>query len=190
MGEIKRSIAVYESLRVFQYRITIENGTVLLLKLNRESYHHLAGLHYLDDMPDISNPKSRHKIYNDIKRGKISEERIKSSVKYPDISQRIESFHVLEQILSCGEGKIIVEFDNSKTGSKIKAAFHLFHRDGSPFEGDATYHTLFLDSENGLDYFPVTYIVEHSNLYIRNQNILDCTIEKIPLNSRKEPVAV
>lgn len=188
MGEIQKSIEVYESLRGFQYQITIENSMKLSLKLDREAYHHLAGLQHLTDMPDISNPKSRHKIYNDIKRGKISEAKIKASVKYSEIEERIQSFAVLEEILSSGEGKIIVEFDNSKTDSKIEAKFHLFKREGIPFKGDVTFYMLFLDTDGGHTYFPVTYIVEHSNMYVRDQVLLDCTIEKTPLTTTKKLV--
>lgn len=190
MAEIKKSIEVYESLRSFRYQISIENGTMFSLRLDREAYHHLAGLQHLTDMQDIANPKLRHKIYNDIKLGKIPESKIMSSAKYAEISERIQSFPVMEEILSAGEGKIIVEFDNSKTDSKIAAKFHLFKREGLPFQGEVTYYTLFLDTINGSTYFPVTYIVEHSNMYVRDQIMLDCTIEKIPLNTKKELAAV
>lgn len=140
MGEIQKSIEIYESLRSYQYRIVIEDGTELLLKLDRQAYHHLAGLQHLTDIPYVSDPPLKDRLYNDIRSGKITESQITASEKYAEIAERIHSFSMLKDILSEGRGKIIVEFDNSKADSKIQAKFHLFKRDGVPFQGDVSAH--------------------------------------------------
>ena len=45
----------------------------------------------------------------------------------------------------------------------------------SVFEGNVKYHILFIGSMNER-FFPATYIVEHSNIYMRDQNLHDCRI--------------
>ena len=190
MEEVQNTIGVFERLRKYQYKITIENGMEIVLRFNREYYHHLAGFQHLTDLPDIARPISKHKFYNDLRRGKISAEKIKKSELYGEIRERIAFFDKLEEIVMPGEGRIIVEFDKSKTDTVIKAKFHLFRREGNPFEGEAVYFTLFLDSENGSTYYPVTYVVEHSNIYVREQTFLSCTIEQQPIGSEKALVGV
>ncbi|MBQ8880743.1 MAG: hypothetical protein IJ030_01020 [Oscillospiraceae bacterium] len=109
---------------------------------------------------------------------------------YGDIWERIAFFDKLEEIMTPGEGRIIVEFDKSKTDTVIKAKFHLFRREGNPFAGEAVYFTLFIDTEYGDTYYPVTYVVEHSNIYVREQTFYDCTIERLPLSGKKALVGV
>jgi hypothetical protein len=130
MGQIKKTIEVFERLRKPACRINVENGVEILLRFSREHYHHLAGFQHLTDLPDIASPANgRQKFYNDIRKGNIPEERICSSVKYPQIADRINYFETLEEILCPGEGRIIVEFDKSSPGSLINAKFYLFkHR--------------------------------------------------------------
>ena len=190
MDEIQKSIGVYEKLRKFRYKISIENGMELELHFGREHYHHLAGFQHLTDMPDVADPVSRHKFYNDLRYGRISADRIKKSIRYTDIQERMIFFDKIEDILSPGAGKIIVEFNRHKTGSVIEARFHLFRREGNPFDGEAVFFTLFIDAETKVVYYPVTYVVEHSNLYVRGQNMYDCSIEKLPLRTKRVPAGV
>lgn len=185
MEEIKNTIDVFERLRKYQYKITVENGMEILLRFERERYHHLAGYQHLTDLPDVADPISKHKFYNDLRRGKISKEKIKKSELYGEIQERVSFFDKLEEIMAPGEGRIIVEFDKSKTDTVIKAKFHLFRREGDPFKGEAVYYTLFIDTKNGDTYYPVTYVVEHSNMYVREQKFYDCTIERQLIGGKK-----
>lgn len=190
MEKIENTIAVFERLRKYSYKIFIENGVEIDLRFSREHFHHLVGFQHLTDLESVYNPHSRQKFYGDFRKGKISAALIKKSAQYGVIRERVETFEVLEDILTPGDGKIIVEFDNSKTDSIIKAKFHLYRRMGDPFKGEAVFFTLFIDSENGSTYFPVTYIVEKSNLYVREQTMYTCRIERQPLNSKKALAAV
>ena len=181
MGEIEKSITIFEALRQHRYKITIETGTSFLLKFSPEHYHHLAGFQHLDDLPNISNPYLKDKFYRAVKKGTISEASITASIKYSTIRERIQSFHKLQEILHSGECKIIVPFDAGLADSVIHAEFYLFQRDGAAIQGDVTYYHLFLGyDKQRTAYYPATYIVEHSNLYVRGQALLDCTIEVLP----------
>lgn len=162
----------------------------IVLRFSREHYHHLAGFQHLTDMPNIAQPWRKDEFYTQLSKRKISAEKIKKSAKYSDIEERIKDFAVIEQIMAAGDGKIIVEFDPTKTDTVIEAQFHLYRREGNPFKGEGTFYTLFLDRGQGDVYFPVTYIVEHSNLYVKDQKMYDCTIEHLPLRQQKVPVGV
>lgn len=186
MNELDRSIEIFDRLRKFTYKITIDNGMEIMLRFSREHYHHLGGFQHLTDLKTVSNPVSRQKFFNDVKKGKITRDHLEKSCQYPLVQERIASFEILEQILSSGSGKIIVEFDKNKTGSVINARFHLFHRMGNPFKGEAVYYTLFINSESDGIYYPITYVVEHSNLYVRDQLMHNCTIACLARNPKKE----
>lgn len=196
MGKILESVELFDQLRKFEYHIAIENGVEISLRFKREHYHHLAGFQHLTDLSDIANPRTgTHKFYRDLKSGKIKEQKIKASVKYHQIAERIEAFSKLEEILESGEGKIIVEFDPTIPDSLIEAKFLLFRREGNPFKGEATYFSLFLDNvEQNQSYFPVSFLVEHSGMYVRDQKTYYCKIARKPLKaekqSNKQPVGV
>lgn len=189
MGKILESVELFDQLRKFEYRIAIENGVEISLRFRREHYHHLAGFQHLTDLSDIANPRTgTHKFYRDLKSGKIKEQKIEASVKYPQIAERIEAFSKLEEILESGEGKIIVEFDPTIPDSLIEAKFLLFRREGNPFKGEATYFSLFLDNvEQSQSYFPVSFLVEHSGMYVRDQKTYYCKIERKALKAEKQP---
>ena len=188
MGKILESVELFDQLRKFEYRIEIENGVEISLRFKREHYHHLAGFQHLTDLSDVANPRTgTHKFYRDLKSGKIKEQKIEASVKYPQIAERIEAFSKLEDILESGEGKIIVEFDPTIPDSLIEAKFLLFRREGNPFKGEATYFSLFLDNvEQRKSYFPVSFLVEHSGMYVRDQKTYYCKITQKPLKAEKQ----
>ena len=74
MQEIQNSIEVFDRLRKYSYKITIENGMEILLRFSREHYHHLAGFQHLTDMETISNPASKQKFFGDMKKERINPE--------------------------------------------------------------------------------------------------------------------
>lgn len=180
MGEIEKTIEVFEKLREHRYKISIETGDSFILKFSPEHYHHLAGFQHLDDLPHISAPQLKDKFYREIKKGAISEQEITASIKYSEIEERIQNFEQIEDMLCSGECKIIVSFDAKTAGSKIEAEYYLYRRKGAAIKGDVIYYHLFLGYNPDRDmYYPATYIVEHSNLYMREQKLLDCEIEMI-----------
>ena len=182
MGQIERTIEVYERLRKNRYKITIENGMEIIMSFSPEHYHHLVGYHYLTDVKSVSDPYlSKHRFYRSMKNGAVSVEQILNSVHYMQISERIDYFHYLEEIVNEGEGRIIVDFDKQKADSTIDAKFFLFKRDGEVLTGESvTYYSLFIGYDKKKEvYFPATYIIEHSIKYVSNQRMWNCKIEWI-----------
>ena len=112
------------------------------------------------------------------KNGSIKESDLLGSVHFDKISERISSFETIKEIVQPGNTKIIVFFDDSIINTAIHAQYYLYKRVGSALEGNVTYYNLFIGYNQKTDeYFPNTYIVEHSNNYIKNQLILDCEIQ-------------
>lgn len=181
MGQINKTIEVFERLRKNTYSIAIENGTVINFRFMTNNYHHLAGFQHLNDFPHISDPRDKDRFYRDIRKARIAEAEISSSVHYWRIQDRIQNFGKLEDMLKPGESKVIIQFDGSIPYSKIKATYFLFERDGAAFTGNVTYYHLFFgyDTEKCM-YYPATFIVEHSNVYVREQEFLNCVIEVLP----------
>ena len=180
MDILQQTIAVYERMRKKAYRITIDNGEEILLRFLPSNYHHLAGFQHLADLGSLSNPKSKDLFYGEIRRGKVQCEKVQRSACFHEISERLTSFGVLEEILAEGDAKIIVEYDKSKLSSEIEAKYYLYRRVGDQFAGNVKYHILFLGCRD-MGYYPSTYIVEHSNIYIRDQELHFCKIEHCEL---------
>lgn len=182
MDKIENTIAVYERLRKQKYRITIENGTSFVLEFKPEHYHHLAGYHYLTDRIDICDPPfGKRKFYRSVKNKLIDSVSITTSELFASVSDRIDYFGYLEEILTEAECKIIVEFDPIKADSDIVAKYFLFKRVGnSLLKEPVTYFNLFIGYDDDAKYyFPATYTVERSKKYVNEQKMLDCRIELI-----------
>ena len=131
MGQIENTIAIYEKLKGKKYKITIENGDEVVFSFGTEHYHHLAGYHYLTDAAGIAEPRDgARQFYRRMKNGKIKTEMITESSHFASIKDRIDNFEAIEEIVSPGKAKVIVDFDKTKAGSKINAKYFLYKRAG------------------------------------------------------------
>lgn len=188
MGNIEKSLEVYEKLRTHKYRITVENGISFVLEFKKKRYHHLAGFQHLKDKPHLSTlVKDKAAFYNALSRNEITEQEVVSSQKFSLIEDRFHFFDQLLNIMEAGEGRIIIDYDQTKAkGSEIKAKFMLYKRSGNPFKEEFCCFSLFIGYDHlTKEYYPATYIVEHSNKYTNDQTPLLCTIEVIKHPSKK-----
>lgn len=186
MNALQRSVLAFQWLKSYRFTISIEDGTTVNLRFKPENYHHLIGAHHLDDLPNISNAFPR-RFFSDVRAGKVTEDFLKKSQKYPFIHERIAYFDKIVDMLQSGSGKLIVEFDNSRIDSLIRARYFLFERHGLPSDTEFLYCNLFIgyNGEHNT-YYPATYIVEHSASYMKDQIILNCSISSS--NLTKKPV--
>lgn len=185
MDQIEKAIETYEKLRKCKYHIKIENGMEFDLLFGKQNFHHLIGLQHLTDKPRIAKPmEPQKKFYNTLAGSVALQQEILSSRKYKLIQERVENFNKLVDILQSGEAKIIVAFDPGKTPTQqIEAEFMLFDRghDLMDKSADIVFYHLFMDYNTPNKYCPITYIVEHSNMYMNDQDFLNCSITQIPL---------
>ena len=182
MGQIENTISVYERLSKNKYKITVENGIEFILSFRKQYYHHLVGYHYLTDIVGVSNPNyGKERFYRQLKNRRIREEEISGSALFHSIAERVEFFGYIEEIMSETECKIIVEFDKDRADSDIEARFFLYKREGNPLNKEpVTYYSLFIGhNDKTNEWFPLTYIVEHSTKYVNGQNMLNCKIELV-----------
>ena len=192
MGNIEKSLEVYERLRTHKYKITVENGISFVLEFKKKRYHHLAGFQHLKDKPHLSTlVADKTAFYNALSRKTITEQEVVSSQKFFLIKERFDFFEQLVSIMDAGEGRIIIDYDQSKVkDSGIKAKFMLYKRSGTPFKEEFCCFSLFIGYDDiTKEYYPATYIVEHSNKYTNDQTPHYCTIEIIrpPKKKKKKP---
>jgi len=178
MGDISESIAIYERLRRNKYRISVEDGTEFSLRFEERYYHHLAGFQHIEDIRRIQIPPyGTRRFYQELNKHRIAEKEIYDSKQYSVISERIERFSDIEEIMRPGNAKIIVDYDRNIAESKIRAKYFLYKREGSAFEGNVVYSALFIGhNEINAEYYPVTFVVERSVMFLRDQKFLNCTI--------------
>lgn len=174
MDMILESVEIYDRLMQNKYRIDIENGDSLFLVFRSSNYHHLAGFQHLTDQPYISKLEPG-RFYRALKSKQIPEHDLVKSTYFETVRSRLQEFSRLEKILTPGDKKLIIDFDATKTGTKIRADYSLFERTPAP---SSAYHHLFI-GYNGKLAYPVTYVVEHGKTYISEQNILDCSISLV-----------
>ena len=79
-------------------------------------FHHLAGLHYLNDIRYIRST-SRAKIFKKIIQGSINDNYLSKSLKYNDIIQRINNIVKLESFLD--SNKIVFKFNKSADPNSV-----------------------------------------------------------------------
>ena len=177
MDIIRNSIEVFERLRELTFTIEIEDGTVFKMEFQPENYHHLAGFQHLTDLKKIiGNPQNKRRFYSDIASRKIPYETIYRSSKFSEVEQRLNHFFEIEEILATSEQKIIVNFDESILSTSINAEYILFKRDSEELSlRNELYRLLFIGKRSS-NYFPATYIIENSKMYITNQETLYCKI--------------
>ena len=189
MGYIEKSLEVFEQLRSQQYRISIETGETFTLNFKKAHYHHLIGFQHLTDKPYLSYElKNKRSFYNALQQGNVKISDITSSKKYQHISERVEFFSKILEILSEGDCQIIIQYDPSKADSDIVARFLLYQRDGIPYKEDFKCYSLFIGYDSKIkSYYPATFLVEHSNKYTSGQKMYNCSIsvDKKPEKKKK-----
>lgn len=180
--EIESAVEIYERLRKEKYRIEIlDIGLEFEFRFLPRNFHHLAGFQHLEDRTSIAAPVSTDRFYRDLKKNRISDSQIKESSFWEEAAERLRNFHRIEEMFNNPKLQIVVEFDQKKAASDIKADFYLYQREGNPLNGGAiTYFNLFIGHDTKTDtYYPATFVVEPSRKYANGQNFYDCQITKI-----------
>ncbi len=117
MGNILLSAQSYEKLLDIEYQIVIgrKNKTLsLTIDFDANHFFHLAGLQYLEDIPDILRSR-RDVIFNRILAGSITPQQISDSDFYCIIQERVDYLALLESI-----------FDDNKTVFKYNPKLEAF----------------------------------------------------------------
>ena len=100
MDKLRECAVVFNNLLNFQYNIVLGRKGVrrdICLTFNKIDFHHLVGLQYLTDRPQLN--RDREKIFNKILNNEITYSHINGSDLFYVIENRILSFVYIEQLL-------------------------------------------------------------------------------------------
>lgn len=170
MDKLKKCISIFESMMHKDFYLTLENNKVMKVFFARKHLHHLLGFQYLIDIPPlVIDPKnSATTIYNNINNGRITYNQILKSSFYPKISDRIDNFSHINNLMF---EKIIIDFNKNKVPSApdyiplIKAKYILYTKSCNH------YLHLCLGNDN-IIYYPETFLVHPNDYYVVGQNEL------------------
>lgn len=177
---VKDCFNIYNELLNKKYILHIEDDLQLELTFSKDNLKHLLGLHKLRDVSFTNNEALV--VYKLIKNGIINDSILRKSSDYSRIEERIIYFHIIPVLL---HSKIIIDFDPSKIPdktytSKLKNTKYILC---NRLENGFVVHLTLAEREyNTFRYYPETFFIEHSNMYISDQELKNITkIEIISL---------
>lgn len=173
MNDLLDKFYEYKSISNYTIKYTLANGILIKFKLKQTDFPHLIGLHKLIDIPiirqfnDVSNITIGAKyIVQKIKQQRILNENVvKNSIYYPTIQDRYMAFN-RDNILSVTYTNAIIDFDASLIGSNLSSDYILFEAK------DNKYNHLCVAKDSRGKRYAESFFVNHSNLYMRGQNIV------------------
>ena len=163
----------YKSIANYRMEYIFEDDSVVSFKLKQTDFPHLLGLHKLIDIPVIRQFNDKNNLvigakYINSKIRKqelLTENIIKSSIYFPDIEIRFNSFSK-ENILTISYTDAAVDFNASLIGSNLKAKYILFENKEQGYN-----HLCVAEDENG-ERYAESFFHNSTNLYIRDQRII------------------
>ncbi len=168
MATIRDCAILYQGLLKKKYKFTLENNISFTLEFSPAYFYHLLGLEKLTDITQLRNV-SPSKVYKDIISGKIAHSTIQKSKHFELISDRIQYFENLPELVYFDKSnKIIIDFDKDKLdfNSLLKNTKYILYK-----RFDIKYIHLTIGSK--LTLYPETFIVEPGSTYISEQTLLD-----------------
>lgn len=176
MDLLKKCAYTYKEYVGYDYTFITDCNYSIKVRFPAQCFYHLVGLHYLTDIAQLDRARQSNlpsSVYKRILKGQISQELVEKSSFYSEIEERISHFPNLGKVLT---SKIIVDFDYTKVQrTKLQSKYLLFNQ----YENGYDIIGLKYDSKYDL-YIPETFIVEHTDYYIKNQityNIIDVDIK-------------
>lgn len=165
MDLLKNCSDIYKNYVGYEYTFITDYNYSVKVRFAESHFYHLAGLHYLKDIKQLDTRIKNNNttnIFKRIQKEKITHSHIQKSVFYKQIEERLVHFLNFDNVISA---KIIVDFDYAKvykTSIMSKYLLYKQYEDG--------YEILGLKYDTKYDvYIPETFIVEHSDYYIKEQ---------------------
>ena len=163
----------YKDISNYKIKYILLNGDEITFKIKQTDFPHLIGLHKLIDIPiigqfnDISNTTISAKfLISKIKKEKLlTENIIKNSIHFPSIEQRYYNFSK-NNLLTLSYTDVIVDFNPSLIGSKLKGDYILFENQKS-----RGYNYLSVAKDAKQIRYVESFFYNETDLYIRNQKV-------------------
>ena len=188
MDDLQECAIAYSRLLDFGYRIIIgrkRNQKEITLRFDSSEFHHLMGLHYLEDL-DYFMKTSKTKIFSDIVEGKKCLLDVQKSYHYKRIEDRIKEFSKIVPTIF-DVNKIVFRFINpTYFGSSIKAEYLIKY---TSHTGVKSFLFLDKDTENSQFHFFKSFFVFDFRDYSENQSsYIVVYIEKINLKTQETEI--
>ena len=172
MDVLKQAAQTYQGLIGKEYRIVFSNGKAVRIVFKPSNFPHLAGLHKLRDLYQISSGQyGAVALYKLIRSGKLTLDDLKCSCYFDSQSQeRLESLCRICELLVV-EGKAIHPFDKRKCWAQVsfKADTLFFKDDG--WEFFITFGAA--PDAKGEYHYPETVFYRFDRAYTTGQNIVN-----------------
>lgn len=168
MKDIKECAELYKSLLNKNYIFTLENGITFTIYFQPSHFFHLIGLHKLNDLEKLTE-NSKSIVFKKILRGQITQAYIEKSLHYRSMSNRIQYFEEIANMLDKENSKVIVDFDHSKLTfeSELNNTKYILYRRVK----DGCAHTTIGKEKREL--YPETFFFDESKRYLTGQTLLD-----------------
>lgn len=172
MDLIKKCAEVFKNYVGYNYTFILDCNMSVTAMFTSGQFHHLVGLQYLTDIAQVNVEQpynSTKRIFKNILNDNITQKLIESSNFYDNIYERLLYFTNFDDIMTA---KLIIDFDYTKLPkTKIMSKYLLYK------QYDDVYVILGLRYDEKKDIFvPETFIVEHSDYYVKDQtsyNVVD-----------------
>ena len=185
MDMLKRAAVAYEKLIGKEYCITFSNGKMVRIIFKPSNFSHLAGLHKLTDIYQISSGRfSAVSLFKQAKSGKLTVEDLNCSYYFDSSAKdRLESLCRISELLTL-HGKAITDFDKRKCKARVS-----FKADTLFFKDDG--HEFFITfgaapDKDGVYHYPETIFYRFDRTYISGQNIVFISAIEIKLMAKRK----
>lgn len=171
MDLIKKCAEVFRNYVGYNYTFILDCNMSINVMFTSGQFYHLAGLQYLKDIAQVNIRQSNNSATNIFKKilsNNITQQLIENSSFYDKIYERLLYFANFDDVMTA---KLIIDFDYTKLPkTKIMSRYLLYKQYGD------VYVILGLKYDEKKNIFaPETFIVEHSDYYIKDQISYDIT---------------
>lgn len=174
MDVLKQAAQIYQGLIGKEYCITFSDGEAVRIIFKPSNFSHLAGLHKLRDLYQISSGQyGAVSLYKLVRTGRLSLDDLKCSCYFDSQAlERLESLCRICELLIV-EGKAVHPFDKRKCRAQVsfKADTLFFKDDG--WEFFITFGAA--PDVKGEYHYPETVFYRFDRAYIAGQNIVTIT---------------
>ena len=185
MDILKSAAIAYEKLTGKEFCITFSNGKMVRIVFKPSNFSHLAGLHKLTDLYQISSGRfGAVALFKLAKAGKLTVEDLNCSYYFDSSArERLESLCRISELLVMS-GKAISGFDRNKC--RVRVSFRadtLFFKDDG-YEFFITFGAA--PDKDGIYHYPETVFYRFDRAYIIGQNVVSISaVEAIPYQKEK-----
>lgn len=180
MDILQQAALSFQKLFEFDYHVKAGRKGKLFevtLFFNSDNFHHLLGLHKLNDLPNISAHTNKASLFKNIIDGSLTHADIKMSLNYNEIDKRLTNFDRVENILKI-DNEVILRFDQNKAHTSIDANLLIYEH----FNNDYL-HLFFgpFNTEYPNKLVPKSFIIRNDMQYInRQERYTLLAVEQVP----------